>query len=232
MDMISDHLATAWHLLEMGEYEAARAEFIEAIAVNPEESEALIGLGKALARLGQVSEALEVFEKALVLDPNNPEAHYGAGWAHYKRKEWHEAESHLNKAIALAPTPKYHLLAAECARKRRCLETTLRHLEIAHRLDPKSLGKQSRLALAYYRIFAGAERVVPLLGWAFLATLYSCTLSAVSRRWWFLAASLPFLVVSGWNFGKRRYRRAIWAFVLCVLWAVPAYLLVEWLLSR
>ncbi|MFQ6102533.1 MAG: hypothetical protein ACE5OS_15075 [Anaerolineae bacterium] len=45
-------------------------------------------------------------------------------------------------------------------------------------------------------------------------------------------ASLPFLAASGWNFRKRRYRRAIWALVLYVLWAVPAYLLVERLLSQ
>jgi tetratricopeptide (TPR) repeat protein len=231
--MVSKHLELAWHLLEKGENEAARAEFARAIAAHPNDSEALMGLGKALARSGHFTEALEYFRKALALAPGNPEAHYGASWAHWRRKEWREARSYVEQALALAPgTAKYHVMAASCAAKLRHSEAALMHLETAARLSPEVLEKRSRWALAYLRVFAGIDRLSLLFVWATFATLYSCTLSAATRRWWFLVASLPFLVVGGWNFVKRRYRRALWSFFLCFLWVVPTYFLVEWLVSR
>lgn len=231
--MFSERLTVGWHLLERGENEAARAEFSKAIAANSRDSEALVGLGKALARLGQPSEALDAFKKALLFDPNKPEAHYGASWAHWKRKEWREAESHTERALALEPSvAKYHVMMAECARKRSDLEIALNHLETAINLDPGALGKRSQHTLTYFRIFAGVEKVVPVLGLAFLVTLYSCTLLATGQWWWFLVISLPFLMTSGWNLVKHRYRPAVWSLILGLLWTVPVYFLGEGLISR
>lgn len=223
-----------WRLLETGDNEAAQAKFLEAIAANPKDSNTRIGLGKALARLGQTTEALDAFKAAINLDPENPEAHFGAGWAYHQRGERQDAEFHARKAVALAPdVTKYHLLAAKCIRSSD-LETALWHLEAANRLESGELDRYSRRALIYLRVFAGFAYPIQrlLMVWAMLATLYSCTLSAAGRQWWFLAASLPFLATTIYNLTKRRYYRAIWAFGLYWLWAVPAYLLVERLLSR
>jgi len=257
-----------WRLLDAGDNEAARAKFSEAIAANPRDSDALIGLGKALARLGQASEALDAFKAATNLDPENPEAHYGAGsaysqlgqatealdafkaalhfdpenpeahygaaWSYDQRGEREDAEFHARKAVALAPdVAKYHLLAAKCI-SGKDMETKLWHLEAANRLESGGLDRRWRPLLIYLRVFAGFAYPIQrlLMVWAMLATLYSCTLSAAGRQWWFLAASLPFLATTIYNLSKRRYYRAIWSFGLCLLWAVPAYLLVERLLSQ
>lgn len=231
--MTEESLAKAWQLLSDGDNDAARAKFAEAVAADPENTDALIGMGKALARLGRVNDALQAFEAALQLNPDIPEAHFGAGWAHFQRKEWREAEAHDRRAVNMAPdVAKYHYAVAACAMRRKDMETALLHLEAANYLDPALFDGRARWILAYYRIFAGVEKLGLLVSWATLATMYACTLSAANLWWWFLGASLPFLAVSGWNFRKGRRRRAIWALVLCVLWAVPAYLLVEWLLSR
>lgn len=227
------HLAKAWQLLSDRDNDAARAEFTKAVATNPEDIEALIGLGKTLARMGQVNDALQAFEKALQLDPNSAEAHYGAGWAHFRMKEWQEAEMHDQKAVNLAPdVAKYHIAAAACAQKRGDLETVLVHLEAANRANPLELDRQARWALVYSRIFAGVEKLGLLVGWATLVTICSCNLSAASLRWRLLIASLPFLVASGWNLKKGYYRRAIWSLVLCLLWAVSTYVLIGWIVNR
>jgi len=227
-------LHNGWRLLDAEDNEAARAKFSEIVAANPKNSEALVGLGKALARLGQPTEALEAFEKALNLNTENPEAHFGAGWAYREIGEQQNAEFHARKATALAPgVAKYHLLAAKCIRSGD-LENILWHLEAANRLEDGRLDGQWRWGLVYYRVFAGFAYPVQrlLMVWAVLATLYSFTLSASGLQWWFLVASFPFFAVTIYNLIKRRYYRAIWSFGLYLLWAVSIYLFVEHLLNR
>ncbi len=230
--MPEEHLARAWDLLERGDNAAAQVEFARVVAEKPKDIDALVGLSKALTRLGQYDEALEVLEVALSIAPDNAEVHYGTGCVYYQKKRWHEAELHIQQAVTIAPdVAKYHLMAAECARRRKDMETALLHLETASCIEPALFHGRAHWTLVYYRIFAGAEKMGLLMGWATLATIYACTFSAANLWWWFLVAALPFLATAMYNLAKRRYRRAIWALVLCVLWAVPAYLLVEWLLS-
>ena len=213
--------------------EPARVRSREIGAANATDSKGLIEAGEALLRLGQYDEALEVYREAMSLAPDQPEAYYRVSWAHFGKKEWREAEFYAEKAVSLAPdVTKYHLAAAACAQKRRDLEAVLVHLEAAKRANPLELDGRAHWALAYSRIFAGLEKLGLLMGWATLATIYACTFSVANLWCWFLVASVPFLAASGWNFRKRRYRPAIWALVLCVLWAVPTYLLVERLLGR
>jgi len=231
--MPEERLVRAWELLDSGDNESAQAEFARVVVEKPKDIDALVGLSKALSRLGRQDEALEVLEAALSLAPGNSEVHYGIGCVYYQDKRWHEAALHIQQAVAMAPdVAKYHLMAAECARRRKDMETALLHLEVANHIAPALFDGRARWILAYYRLFAGVEKLGLLMGWATLATIYACTFSAANLWWWFLVASVPFLAASGWNFRKRRYRRAIWALVLCVLWAVPAYLLVERLLSQ
>lgn len=235
--MAQQHSQDGWRLLDAGDNEAARAKFLEAIAANPRDTDALIGLSKALARLGRVSESLDAALKVIDLDPENPEAHYGAAWAYIHMREREKAELHAQKAVTLAPNvAKYHLMAAAATlrKNRKNMEIALWHLEVANRLESGGLKGRWRLALIYLRVFAGFAYPIQrlLMVWAMLATLYSCTLSAAGRRWWFLVASLPFLAVAIYNLSKRRYYRAIWSFGLYLLWAVSTYLFVAWLSSR
>ncbi|MGB9873218.1 MAG: tetratricopeptide repeat protein [Anaerolineae bacterium] len=231
--MISTDIAAVEELLKIGDYEAACAAFKEVVAREPMNTKALMGLGKAYARLDQPLEALEVFTKVLTLEPGNPEAHYGASWAHWRRKDWRKARLFIEQALALAPdVAEYHLMAAECARKLRDSESLLRHLNMAVRLEPDVLGRRTRWVLAYYRVFSGIEGTALLWGWGFLAALWSCGFMGATRYWWLLLASLPFIGVSTWHFKKRRYRRAVWALVVWGVWVALTYLLLRWLLNR
>lgn len=232
--MDQDALCECWQLLDAGNNEAAGRQFSKALASDPTNVDALIGLSKALARTGQLDQALDACESVLDLDPTNAEAHYGAGWLYRQLGDQEKAQFHALKAVEIAPTvARYHLLAAKNIRAKD-MEATLRHLEAANRLEQGKLDKRSRWALIYYRVFAGfassAARL--LMVWAAMATLWSCLCSAQGRRWWFVIASIPFLATSAYSFAKRRYYRGVWLLSLCLLWSVLAYFLVGWVLSK
>jgi tetratricopeptide (TPR) repeat protein len=232
--MTQQQFYDGWQFLDIGDNETARAEFEKALAANPEDTNALIGLGKALGRLGKHNEALEAYLGVLNLDSENHEAHFGAGWAYREKGKQQEAKVHAQEAVMLAPdVAEYHLLAAKCIQSRD-LETILWHLEEANRLTGGRLDRRWRLGLMYYRVFAGFAYPIQrlLIVWSMLATSYACNLSATGRKWWFIVASLPFLATSGYNLTKHRYHRAAWALALCVLWAFPAYFFIEWWVSR
>ncbi|MCR4406725.1 MAG: tetratricopeptide repeat protein [Anaerolineae bacterium] len=231
--MSEERFQRAWEPLNTGDAETAHAEFARVVAENPEDVDALIGLSKALTRLGQLDEALKVLEAALSLAPGNAEVHYGTGCVYYQEKKWDEAAFHVQRAVDIAPdVARYHLMAAECARKHKDMETGLLHLEIANRIDPTLFGGRARWTLVYFRIFAGVEKLGLLVSWATLVTICSCNLSVASLHWRLLITSLPFLVVSGWNLKKGYRRRAIWSLVLCLLWAVSTYVFIGWIMNR
>jgi tetratricopeptide (TPR) repeat protein len=58
--------------------DAARAQsyYVKAVAQQPENAEANLGLAKALLTLNQKKEALPILERAVQLDPTNAAAHY------------------------------------------------------------------------------------------------------------------------------------------------------------
>ncbi len=226
-------LTQAYQLLDNGENESAREAFAQIVQEEPSNLDALLGLGKALARLGHYEEALAVCQKVLQVRPELAEAHYVLGWILIRLKRWSEAEQHILFAVAAEPAnPKYHFAAAGCADKRKDLEGVLTHLKAAYNLDPTAFNSRKvRWALTYASIFAGLEKLGFLMGWTIIATIWAYVAWVTHVYWWFLAASFPFFAISGWNFKRRRYRRAVWALVLYVLWAMLSYWLVKRLLG-
>jgi tetratricopeptide (TPR) repeat protein len=61
------HVGLAYAYLAREEYAWARRSFAEALRINPEHEDALVGMGEALLKLGRPPEALECFEQMLVL---------------------------------------------------------------------------------------------------------------------------------------------------------------------
>jgi len=107
--MMQRQLHDGWQLLDAGDNEAAQEKFLEALAANPKDANASIGLGKALARLGQPTEALKSFRAALNLDPENPEAYYGVGSAYSQLGQGTEALDAFKAALHFDPeNPEAH----------------------------------------------------------------------------------------------------------------------------
>lgn len=236
LDMNREDLVNAWQLLSNGENEEARAKFAEALAVNPEDTEALMGLGKALARLKRYDEALETFRIVLTLDPNHAEAHHNAAWIlYYRMKQWREAEIHVQRALVSAPdVAKYHLLAAECARRRGDWRAVRAHLEAAERIAPDTLDRRMRWFLTFLRIDTVVDKLfTPVIGCVVvLVSMYACCLLMAGQEWGVKVGVLPFGLASVVYALERRYRLAIGAAVLGILWIVLALLFIAWRSAR
>lgn len=67
-------LETAYSALSRGQWQEAAEGYEKALAANPEERDALIGLAYVAHRLGRESEARERYRQVLRLDPRNPTA--------------------------------------------------------------------------------------------------------------------------------------------------------------
>jgi tetratricopeptide (TPR) repeat protein len=61
------HVGLAYAHLAREEYAWARRSFDDALCINPDHEDALVGLGEALLKLGQPTRALQCFERMLVL---------------------------------------------------------------------------------------------------------------------------------------------------------------------
>lgn len=222
--MSQEHPLNGWEVLDIGNNEAARAEFIRNLAANPRDVKAMIGLGSSLIQLGRLDEALETFKAALTLEPDNANAHYGAGWVLCRQKRKREARFHAQTAVALAPdVAQYHLLAAACA-GRYDRQTIRAHLEAVNRLAPQMLDGRNRLVLAYCRIFAAEPQTVLLLAWLAIATILSYSLSTNGWNWWFLVTGVPFLMASVWNITKGHRRRAVVSLAVLAAWVLLAFI--------
>lgn len=194
--------------------------------------EGLIETGEELFQQGEYDESIAVYRKLISLGPEQAEFYHRIARVHFEKKEWRAAKHYAQKASNLAPdVAKYHIATAVCSQKDRDLENILIHLKAAKNINPLDFDKRMQWALIYSKIFAGLEKLGWLMGWATLATIWACAFSVTDLWWWLILASIPFLVTSVWNFRKCRYRRAIWALLLYVLWGMSIYLLVAVLLN-
>ncbi len=113
--MIVQQPLSGWEYLNNGDNQSACREFEEYISNNPGDSDAYIGLGKALARLGQNDTALNAFQTASRLDPENSEAHYGIGATYSHMGLPVDALEAFKEAIRNDPeNPNAHYGAAWC----------------------------------------------------------------------------------------------------------------------
>ncbi|MFQ5653002.1 MAG: tetratricopeptide repeat protein, partial [bacterium] len=85
------------------EYKPAIQEYNEAIRLQPNNTEAFLGLGSVLRRQGKMTEALEIFIKAFGLDPRNSIYALTTGETYLLLGEYDRAEQFLDITISLAP---------------------------------------------------------------------------------------------------------------------------------
>ena len=84
--------------------------FRAALAADPLNFNAALGLGTVYKRLNQPAEALEAFKRAAAINPNHQDSHLQAAELAMQLRRNDEAEKILNRAIARSP---YNLTSAE-----------------------------------------------------------------------------------------------------------------------
>jgi tetratricopeptide (TPR) repeat protein len=93
----------AAQLAEKGRHAAAIPEWHKALALNPNDSRALNGLGISLTKTGRVAEAIRQLDKALVADPESVETHNSYGIALAGSGKLDDAIRHFESALSIDP---------------------------------------------------------------------------------------------------------------------------------
>jgi tetratricopeptide (TPR) repeat protein len=90
-------------LYNMSDYQGALTWFDRALAIDPNNSSAIINKARTYYNLDKLQEALQWFEKALVTDPNNVVALNGKASALADMGQNEEALRFYDKALAIEP---------------------------------------------------------------------------------------------------------------------------------
>ena len=96
-----DHYYAAHDLVAEGHNEQAVAEYRQSLAADPNFTDALHGLSRALQDLNRLDEAIEVSNRIAELDPDDVLAHTSLSILYQKKGMVPEAEAEGNKARVL-----------------------------------------------------------------------------------------------------------------------------------
>ena len=96
-----DHYYAALDLVAEGEHEQALAEYEKSLQADPDFTEALHGLSRALQDLGRLDEAIAAAKRISELDPDDVLAHTSLSVLYQKKGMIPEAEAEGNKARIL-----------------------------------------------------------------------------------------------------------------------------------
>ncbi|MEZ5399521.1 MAG: tetratricopeptide repeat protein [Bryobacteraceae bacterium] len=99
----SAHLGEGMTRLDAGDNDAALTHLERAVALVPNDVEALLNLGRALHNLNRGEEALEVFDRTLATDPQAPLAQFHRGMAFQALGRFEEAITAIGAELAVNP---------------------------------------------------------------------------------------------------------------------------------
>src|SRR5947208_583416 len=86
-----------------GDLATAKAHFEDAVAKNPDDPDAINGVGQVLARQGQIDEAIQRFTRAIELAPNKWTYHFNLAHAEGQLGHWDSAIAEYRTAAGLFP---------------------------------------------------------------------------------------------------------------------------------
>lgn len=120
-------------LLELGRTKAAAAEAQRALALSPQDSDALQLLGLCQVHLGELEAARRTLRDAISAEPRDAHAHYLLGYALLEAARLDDAEPCYRTALQLAPDEPVYLrgLAELLAQRKRTPEELAESLAIA-----------------------------------------------------------------------------------------------------
>jgi len=96
-----DHYFAALDLVSEGDFERALGEYQKALEADPEFTEAMHGLARALQDLNRLDEAITVAKRIAELDPDDVLAHTSLSVLYQKKGLIPEAEAEGNRARIL-----------------------------------------------------------------------------------------------------------------------------------
>ena len=89
--------------LDAGDYQAAIADFDQALALDPRHAQTWFNRGLARGNLGRPQEALADLDQAIALDPRHARAYANRGNARADLGRWREAIADYDQALTLDP---------------------------------------------------------------------------------------------------------------------------------
>ena len=98
---------------QQSELDSAIEEHSQAIAIDPQDTEAYYHRGLAYVTTGQYDQALADFGKVLELDPANASAYYVCGQVYAELGEREESIAYLERALVLGLSPEMEQYAEE-----------------------------------------------------------------------------------------------------------------------
>jgi TolB-like protein/tetratricopeptide (TPR) repeat protein len=103
-DLAETHAALGWYFYQgLLDYRRALNEFDAALKIQPNSSNALLGIGAVLRRQGHWADSAEQLSKALELDPKNAQLLFGVGVTSVLAWRYAGADRALGLVIALNP---------------------------------------------------------------------------------------------------------------------------------
>jgi tetratricopeptide (TPR) repeat protein len=150
---------------KLGDYQQARAYFLERIAKNPDNPTDLQRLGQISNLLGDQPQAIAYFRRALALRPDRPETLERLARALYEMGQLDEAKQTIDKAIALDPRrgTAYTTLGFIYLRQGK-RPMAIQTFERANRLGDRDIGAYAELCWLY-AVQGAHGRAVPCLQW-------------------------------------------------------------------
>lgn len=140
MDATETHLARARHLFNIRRLDEAHQEVKQALAFDPENTEALQYLSMICYNTNDYKNGLQAAEQMLGKRPDDAVAHYCASLNLIALKKLPEAEAHIHEALALdADEPDFHAVLSHIYIEKKEFETALRLAENGLELDPSNL---------------------------------------------------------------------------------------------
>jgi tetratricopeptide (TPR) repeat protein len=131
------HLGLALTHYELGEMDAARAEFRETLRHDDRSAWAEYMLGKLEWRQGRIEEALTHVRRSTELDPRSDQSWYGLAVCYAGKRQYDEAIAALRKAIERKENSAvYHTGLGELLVFRGELDAGKQHYERALQIDP------------------------------------------------------------------------------------------------
>lgn len=147
----------------LGDFRAAQASLIRAVARNPRLVEGWLELGNTLARIGRFPEARRAYAQILVHMADHPRAHLSLGISYLRqpRPDYASAKPHLARAEGSAPSADSALYLSQVLRAQGDLQGARRMLLLSVERD--STGAQAWNSLGMTE-WALAERARPVDG--------------------------------------------------------------------
>jgi len=145
-ELVDTHFRTGQILSQRREWDRAKEEFQRALALDPEHSASLVGLGAVQFHQEEFDEARRSIERALAFEPDDAWARYWLGSLDYQEGLWEEAIVEFQHAIRLMPKNAWsYYWLGEAYRQAQQEDEAIVQYRKALELDPQNSVIEQRL---------------------------------------------------------------------------------------